>query len=88
MLKDKLQPFITRSEEITNLLMSPDITSDIKRMTTLSKEQSSIEPIVRKAKEYIKVLEDIEEIDDILNGWLPTINFSKDQICCILINVQ
>ncbi|HRM35428.1 MAG TPA: peptide chain release factor 1 [Aliarcobacter cryaerophilus] len=61
MLKDKLQPFITRSEEITNLLMSPDITSDIKRMTTLSKEQSSIEPIVRKAKEYIKVLENIEE---------------------------
>ncbi|MGJ0356102.1 peptide chain release factor 1 [Aliarcobacter cryaerophilus] len=61
MLKDKLQPFITRSEEITSLLMSPDITSDIKRMTTLSKEQSSIEPIVRKAKEYIKVLEDIEE---------------------------
>ncbi|WP_148623588.1 peptide chain release factor 1 [Aliarcobacter cryaerophilus] len=61
MLKDKLQPFITRSEEITNLLMSPDITSDIKRMTTLSKEQSNIEPIVRKAKEYIKVLEDIEE---------------------------
>jgi peptide chain release factor 1 len=61
MLKDKLQPFITRSEEITNLLMSPDITSDIKRMTTLSKEQSSIEPIVRKAKEYIKVLDDIEE---------------------------
>ena len=61
MLKDKLQPFITRSEEITNLLMSPDITSDIKRMTTLSKEQSNIEPIVEKAKEYIKVLEDIEE---------------------------
>ena len=41
--------------------MSPDITSDIKRMTTLSKEQSSIEPIVRKAKQYIKVLENIEE---------------------------
>ena len=41
--------------------MSPDITSDIKRMTTLSKEQSNIEPIVRKAKEYIKVLENIEE---------------------------
>ena len=61
MLKDKLQPFIARSEEITNLLMSPDITSDIKRMTSLSKEQSNIEPIVTKAREYIKVLEDIEE---------------------------
>lgn len=61
MLKDKLQPFINRFEEINQLLMSSDITSDIKRMTDLSKEQSSIQPIVSKAKEYIKVLEDIEE---------------------------
>ncbi|RBQ28529.1 peptide chain release factor 1 [Aliarcobacter vitoriensis] len=61
MLKNRLQPFITRYEEITQLLMSPDITSDIKRMTSLSKEQSSIEAIVNKAKEYIKVLDDIEE---------------------------
>jgi len=61
MLKNKLQPFITRYEEITKLLMNPDITSDIKKMTSLSKEQSNIEPIVQKAKEYIKVLEDIKE---------------------------
>lgn len=61
MLKDKLQPFIDRYEEINNLLIAPDITSDIKKMTNLSKEQSSIEPIVNKAKEYIQVIEDIEE---------------------------
>jgi peptide chain release factor 1 len=61
MLQDKLQPFIDRYEEINNLLISPDITSDIKKMTELSKEQSNIEPIVTKAKEYIKVIEDIEE---------------------------
>ncbi|NVJ54444.1 MAG: peptide chain release factor 1 [Campylobacteraceae bacterium] len=61
MLQDKLKPFIDRYEEINNLLISPDITSDIKKMTELSKEQSSIEPIVNKAKEYIKVVEDIEE---------------------------
>lgn len=61
MLKDKLQPFINRFEGINQLLMSSEITSDIKRMTDLSKEQSSIQPIVSKAKEYIKVLEDIEE---------------------------
>ena len=41
--------------------MAPDITSDIKRMTELSKEQSGILPIVNKAKEYIKVLNDIDE---------------------------
>lgn len=61
MLQNKLQTFINRYEEINNLLISPDITSDIKRMTELSKEQSNIEPIVSKSKEYIKVLEDIEE---------------------------
>lgn len=61
MIKDKLQPFINRYEEINDLLIAPDITSDIKRMTDLSKEQSSIEPIVNKAKEYIQVVEDIEE---------------------------
>ena len=35
MLQDKLQPFINRSEEINELLIAPDITSDIKRMTEL-----------------------------------------------------
>jgi len=61
MLKDKLQPFIDRSEEINNLLMSPEITSDIKQMTELSKEQSSIEPVVNAANEYNQVIDDIEE---------------------------
>jgi len=61
MLQNKLQPFIDRYEEINNLLISPDITSDIKKMTELSKEQSNIEPIVTKAREYIKIIEDIEE---------------------------
>ena len=61
MLQDKLQPFIDRYEEINNLLISPDIISNIKRMTDLSKEQSAIEPIVNKAKEYITVMRDIQE---------------------------
>ena len=61
MLTNKLQPFIDRYNEINDLLISPEITSDIKRMTDLSKEQSSIEPIVEKAKEYIQIVEDIEE---------------------------
>ncbi len=61
MLKEKLSPFIERYEEINRLLSSPEITSDIKKMTELSKEQSDIEPIVQKAKEYLGVLEAIEE---------------------------
>jgi peptide chain release factor 1 len=61
MLSDKLTPFINRYNELTELLSSPDIGSDIKRMTDLSKEQSSIQSIVTKATEYKKLLEDIEE---------------------------
>ena len=66
MLKEKLQPFLDRYEEINQLLSSPEITSDIKKMTALSKEQSDIEPIVEKAKEYIKVLDSIEENKSLL----------------------
>ncbi|BAF69221.1 peptide chain release factor 1 [Nitratiruptor sp. SB155-2] len=61
MLKEKLHPFIQRYNEINELLSSPEITQDIKKMTALSKEQSEIEPIVEKAKEYMNILEAIEE---------------------------
>jgi len=61
MLREKLQPFIDRYNEITQLLSSPEITNDIKKMTELSKEQSDLEPLVEKAKAYIATVEAIEE---------------------------
>ena len=61
MLSDKLNPFINRYNELGNLLSSPDITSDIKRMTDLSKEQSSLSNIVEKANEYKDVLAQIDD---------------------------
>lgn len=67
MLSDKLTPFINRYDELSNLLSSPEITSDIKKMTALSKEQSSLLPIVEKAKEYKSVLEDIAEAKEMLS---------------------
>jgi len=66
MLKDKLQPFIDRYNEISSLLSSPDIGNDIKKMTELSKEQSSLENIVNSAKEYFEVCEAIEENKELL----------------------
>lgn len=67
MLKNRLQPFINRYDEITNLLISPDIINNIKRMTELSKEQSNIEPIVEKAKEYISLLNNIDDNKSMLD---------------------
>ncbi len=61
MLADKLNPFIERYNELSNLLSSPEITSDIKKMTELSKEQSSLLTLVEKATEYQDILQDIED---------------------------
>ncbi len=66
MFRDKLQPFIDRYEEINTLLSSPDIASDIQKMTELSKEQSSISKLVEKAREYISISEAIEENKELL----------------------
>jgi len=66
MLADKLTPFINRYNELSNLLSSPDITSDIKRMTELSKEQSSLNKIVTKALEYKSVIQQIAESKEML----------------------
>ena len=67
MLADKLTPFINRYNELSELLSSPDITSDIKRMTELSKEQSSLLPIVEKTKEYKLLIEEISDSKEMLS---------------------
>ena len=67
MLADKLTPFINRYDELSTLLSSPDITSDIKKMTELSKEQSSLLPIVEKAKEYQSLIQDIADTKEMLS---------------------
>ncbi|CDG56773.1 Peptide chain release factor 1 [Campylobacter coli 76339] len=67
MLASKLDPFLKRFEELNSLLSSSDIISDISKMTALSKEQKNLEPIVLKAKEYLKTLDNIEENKTLLN---------------------
>jgi len=66
MFKEKLQPFINRYNEISELLSSPDIASDISRMTELSKEQSGLTELVEKAKLYIETADAIEENKELL----------------------
>ena len=66
MLKSKLQPFLDRYNEISKLLSSPEIVSDIKKMTDLSREQKAIEPIKEKAEEYFQVCQDIEDNREML----------------------
>ncbi|MDD3476361.1 MAG: peptide chain release factor 1 [Sulfurimonas sp.] len=66
MLADKLTPFINRYNELGEMLSSPDITSDIKRMTALSRERSSLEKIVENATEYKSVIAQIVDTKEML----------------------
>jgi len=66
MFKEKLQPFIDRYNEINTLLSSPDIASDIKRMTDLGREQSKLGKLVEKANAYIETADAIEENKELL----------------------
>ncbi len=61
MLKDKLQPFLRRYDELSTLLAEPEITNDIASMTKLSKEQKGLENVVNAAKSYLAILEQIAE---------------------------
>jgi peptide chain release factor 1 len=67
MLQSKLQTFIKRYNELTEKLSAPDISSDIKKMTELSKEQSHLLPIVDKANEYSTLLQDIKDNKEMVN---------------------
>ena len=66
MFKEKLQPFIDRYNEINTLLSSPDIASDIKRMTDLGREQSKLSQLVEKANLYIETADAIDENKELL----------------------
>lgn len=66
MLVDKLEPIIARYDEITALLQTPEILNDITKLKTLSKEQSDMEILVQKAREYLATLEQIEQNKQLL----------------------
>ena len=64
---ERLEATLKRYNELTNMLSSPEILSDVEKMTSLSKEQASIEEVVEKYKEYKKIESDLEEAKELLN---------------------
>ena len=63
MLK-RLENYVKRYDEINEELAKPEVCTDIKRMTALSKEQRSIEKIVLVYREYKRALESIEDLKE------------------------
>ncbi len=65
---NKLIEVENKYEKITEALANPNIFSNREEFLKLSKEQSELEPIVSKFREYKKVIQDIEELEEILKA--------------------
>ena len=76
---DRLEATLDRYNYLTEELSKPDAINDIKKMTTLSKEQSSLVEIVDKYKEYKKILSDIADAKEMLND-KEMADFAKEEI--------
>ncbi|KPK01126.1 MAG: peptide chain release factor 1 [Nitrospira bacterium SG8_35_4] len=66
MLLDKLDEIENKYDELTKILSDPEIFSDYSKSQKYSKEQSALEDIVHKIKEYKKVLAGIKDAEEIL----------------------
>ncbi len=57
---DKLEAIKQRFEEVSELLIQPDIISDMKRYSSLNKEYKDLDKIVVEYKKYLDILSNIE----------------------------
>lgn len=65
---DRLKIMDERYEEITRLLSDPEVVTDIKKLTELSKEQRGIEKAVMLYREEVKLLNSIPDLKEMKNS--------------------
>jgi peptide chain release factor 1 len=65
---EKLKAIEDKYEELTRLLSDPEVLSKPPELLKYSKEQSELQPLVEKIREYRKLLADIEETEELLKG--------------------
>ena len=63
-MRDRLEVICERYNQITEMLSNPNIVSDIKKLTELSKEQRGLEVIVNKYTELKRLEADIEDLKE------------------------
>ncbi len=67
-MKDKIKTIISRQEKLSELLADPVVMNDQNKLKVTAKEHSQLSPIVLKGREYLDVLKQIADDEDILNG--------------------
>ena len=76
---DRLEATLEKYNSLTEELSKPEVLSDVKKMTSLSKEQASLEDIIEKYKEYKKVVSDINDAKEMLDD-KEMAAFAKEEI--------
>ncbi|CCB79650.1 peptide chain release factor 1 [Helicobacter bizzozeronii] len=61
MLPTKLKEVVARYDALAASLTQPEVLNDVRQLTELSKEQASLEELASCAKEYLGILESIQE---------------------------
>jgi|TARA_B100001964_G_scaffold167527_1_gene184003 peptide chain release factor 1 len=67
-VKDRIKKIINRQEELSKLLSDPAIMNDQNKYKVTAQEHSQLSPIVLKGQEYLNVLQQIADDEDILKG--------------------
>ncbi len=73
MIHERLEQIETRYEAIGALLLDPEIASDLKQRTALSKEQRSLEKIVVCYREYRSLFDQVAELKEMAKEADPDI---------------
>ncbi|MAD52412.1 MAG: peptide chain release factor 1 [Candidatus Marinimicrobia bacterium] len=67
-MKDRIKTIINRHEELSKLLSDPSVMNDQNKYKVTAQEHSQLSPIVLKGQEYLDVLHQIADDEDILKG--------------------
>jgi len=64
----QLEKIVDRFHEVSDLIVDPEIISDMTRYVKLNKEYKDLEPIIKAHKEYSDIIGNIETSKEILNS--------------------
>jgi len=67
-VREKLQAIIEKHAHLAEQMTDPDIYGNQEKLTAIAKEHSTMENVVSVGKEYISVLDQIADDEDILEG--------------------
>ncbi|NEM96430.1 peptide chain release factor 1 [Pontibacter burrus] len=63
---DKLEAINQRFEEVSQLLIQPDVASDMKKFKALNKEYKDLDKIVTEYKKYLNILSNIDNAKQVI----------------------